>query len=244
MCRGRQSIVCPYAVLFDLDDTLYPERSYVHSGFRAVAHYLGEVYQVNVVDAYQRLCESFEHGERGENFNVLLRHLGIPVQVELIRQLVEVYRTHEPELKLYPDAERVLTLLRPGFRLGLLTDGYLTVQRLKVRVLHLVQRFDAIVYTDAWGREHWKPSIMPFESLLERLEVAPHRTVYVGDNPRKDFKGPRQMGMATVRVVRPATEHSGLLPESGYEADFEVNTLDLLPLLLREIFPNKEKIFI
>ena len=35
-------------LVFDLDDTLYPELSYVHSGFRAVAAFLGPVLGVPV----------------------------------------------------------------------------------------------------------------------------------------------------------------------------------------------------
>ena len=34
------------AVIFDLDDTLFPERTYVLSGFRAVGDWISETYSI------------------------------------------------------------------------------------------------------------------------------------------------------------------------------------------------------
>lgn len=43
-------------VIFDLDDTLYSEKDYVRSGYRAVADYLGDE------NAAEKLWEYFEQG--------------------------------------------------------------------------------------------------------------------------------------------------------------------------------------
>jgi putative hydrolase of the HAD superfamily len=230
-----------HVVLFDLDDTLYPERTYVLSGFYAVAKYLGQVHNVDREYAYHQLSRAFEQGIRGRTFDLVLEALGIIPDETLVSKLVEVYRSHEPELVLYPDAERILTLLHRQHRLGLITDGYAGVQTLKAAALRLQQWFEVIVYTDTFGREHWKPSTRPCEHALASLGVEPVDAVYVGDNPRKDFVGARKLGIHTIRIIRPDTECCDLQPDAGFEADHEITTLDDLPAVLETVFSiNKE----
>jgi putative hydrolase of the HAD superfamily len=220
------------AVLFDLDDTLYPESAYVLSGFSAVAQYLGEAYGVDIVDAYSRLACAFERGIRGNTFNLVLSDLGLSTHVGLVQHLVEVYRTHDPEIALHPDAARALSFLRSHVPLGLLTDGYAAVQRRKVKALGIEPFFDAIIYSDDLGRAHWKPSIVPFQHLLCRLGIEPNRAVYIGDNPSKDFIGARTLGITTIRIVRSGAEHCHTFPAPGFEPDYDLMTLDNLPAFL------------
>jgi putative hydrolase of the HAD superfamily len=90
------------AVIFDLDDTLYREHDYVRSGFAAVSRHLAD-------DAvYPALLDEWERHGRGRVFDAVVARFGIAVEVA---ELVSVYREHEPELALYPDAERALTRL-------------------------------------------------------------------------------------------------------------------------------------
>jgi putative hydrolase of the HAD superfamily len=219
-------------VLFDLDDTLYPESTYVLSGFRTVAQYLGEAYGVDIADTYARLAFAFKSGIRGNTFDLVLRDLGLSTQTGLVQRLVEVYRTHDPEITLHSDAARALSSLCSRLPIGLLTDGYASVQRRKVKALGIEPFFDAIVYSDDLGREHWKPSTVPFQYLLCRLGIEPKGAVYIGDNPSKDFIGARSLGITTIRVVRSGAEHCQTLPEPGFEADYDLMTLDMLPAFL------------
>jgi putative hydrolase of the HAD superfamily len=225
------------AILFDLDDTLYPERAYVLSGFRAVAEYLGNTWGIDILSVYLQLTLDFERGIRGHSFNLVLSHFGFPESECLVRRLVEIYRTHTPRIALYSDAARVLSLLRTHLLFGLLTDGYADVQRRKVHALGIEPFFDTIVYSDDFGRQHWKPSILPFKHLLRRLDIKPDQAVYVGDNPRKDFIGARKIGMTTIQIKRAGTEHGEAQPEPGFEADYILTTLDDLPLLTHKVFP-------
>ena len=52
-------------VAFDLDDTLYLERDYVRSGFRAVAEYAVRGADVSAEDAFTFLWHDFLAGVRG-----------------------------------------------------------------------------------------------------------------------------------------------------------------------------------
>ena len=226
----------PNVVLFDLDDTLYPERDYVFGGFRTVAEYLSTICGFETDDILSRLISLFETGIRGNTFDLILQNLGLSSHIDLVQELIERYRTHTPRIKPYPEVARVLETLRLEFGLGLLTDGYASVQRRKVKALNIGHFFVSVLYSDDFGRKNWKPSLIPFKRLLVDLETEPSHAVYVGDNPHKDFIGARKMGITTIRTLRPNTEYYEISLQPEFEADYEIQALTGLPLLIKKIF--------
>lgn len=219
------------AVIFDLDDTLYPERSFVLSGFRAVAAWLTETQAV--ADGYAELAALYESGVRGDTFDRWLAGRGLPAS--LAPQMVQVYRAHRPAIRPFPGVPDLLARLLPRCRLGLISDGYLAVQQGKLAALGLAGCFDAVVFSDAWGRAAWKPSTRPFEAALAQLDVAAAGAVYVADNASKDFLGARQLGMAAIWLRRPEGEYAHLAPPTPAHApDLTIASLDELePILAR-----------
>lgn len=197
-------------IVFDLDDTLYPEREYAVSGLRAV----GEWWVSEGGDpAFARVAvRLFEQGRRGDIFNAALSELGARATPDLVASMVAVYRSHEPELGLYPDAAWALGHFRHEHQLAVITDGYLEAQQRKVHALGVEALVDAVFYTDALGREHWKPSPRAFLLAMERFGRFPSECVYVGDNPAKDFIAPNRLGWSSVRILRPGTEHGQRMP--------------------------------
>jgi len=188
-------------VVFDLDDTLYPERSFVRSGFRAVSDYLvqaGATRQDLFHTMWQRFCD----GARGRIFNETLQDAGILPDEALIRRMIDIYRTHLPDIHPHPDALFALKNLHGRKRLGLITDGPAVSQRGKVRALGIEHYFDILVFTDELGRESWKPSPAGYKKIMDALKVKGEECLYVGDNPAKDFVGARALGWKTVRVRR------------------------------------------
>ena len=115
----------------------------------------------------------------------------------------------------------------------MVSDGYLQVQQCKWAALGLDSFFDAVVFSDSLGRENWKPNTAPFKLVLERLNIAPEFSVYVGDNPRKDFFGARQLGMQTIWVKRFDSEYGNLQPPSlEYHPDLTIDSLSQVSELL------------
>jgi FMN phosphatase YigB (HAD superfamily) len=95
--------------------------------------------------------------------------------------------------------------------------------------------FDAVVFSDEFGAEHRKPSPRPFRLALRRLRVKAHETVYVADNPGKDFLGAKKVGIRTVRVRAPGSLYSTLeAPSPGHAPGAEVRRLRDLKGLLRQ----------
>jgi len=223
-------------VVFDLDDTLYDEIDYCRSGFAAVSEHLSRLSDTPVSDrVFEVLWKQFTTGNHTRVFNAALDELGIFCNEDLIRRLVDVYRTHVPTITLPPETRGTLDELRRTHTLALLTDGFLPAQKLKVRALGIEGDFQAIVYTEELGRESWKPSPRGFERLLKRLNVAASETAYVGDNEIKDFIAPNRLGFTTIQVLRPARLHVGAadLPEAA--ARHKVRKITHLPGLLRQL---------
>lgn len=202
------------ALVFDLDDTLYPEREFVRSGFAAAGDWLHGEYEIaGLAEEATRLLDA---GMRGRIFDEALARLGVREATTLVPTLVQVYRAHAPRLALYPDAAWAIAEFRGRFSLGLVTDGYAATQRNKVAALGIAPEFGAMVFTDDLGREHWKPSVRPFERIADALDCAAHECVYVGDNPAKDFVAPNRLGWLTIHVRRENGEYAG---RTGLTAD-------------------------
>jgi len=220
------------AVIFDLDDTLYPERDYVLSGFRAVSLWAEAHWGISAAEGFAELQELLDQGVRGNTFDRWLASHQIPVN-GAIQELVHIYRNHQPTLTPFPEVPELLSSLKNACRLGLLSDGYLEVQKRKLCALDLAHYFDAIVFSDEWGREAWKPSLKPFKEILARLRTDAGVSTYVGDNSTKDFLGARQVGMYTIWVKRPEGFYASLQPPTANHApDFTLESLvELKPFL-------------
>jgi len=182
------------AVVLDLDDTLYLERQYVRSGYDAVAEHLRG--RRGRADRFEEwLWQRFCSGRTAGAFDALSEAFGLHLTADGIAELVAVYRGHSPRIEPRPEAEGVLRALRGGGRrVGLLTDGYLPAQRLKLQALGLERLFDAVVFTEELGRDCWKPSPAGFEAMAGLLGAPHPRCAYVADNPAKDFLAGNQLG--------------------------------------------------
>lgn len=211
------------ALVFDLDDTLFPEHQFVLSGFGAVDSWLRR--ERGLRGFAEMAAGLFHDGLRGRVFNDALEQLGMAADEDLIAQLVTVYRGHDPVLSLHDDARWALARFRKTHRLGLLTDGYLATQRRKLWALRIESIFDAIVYSDEFGRECWKPSPVPYRAIMRRLDCDGTSCTYVSDNPTKDFLAANELGWTTVQIRRPDGEYRQAVGNAGYRARFEIDSL-------------------
>lgn len=210
-------------LVFDLDDTLYEELSFVKGGFRAVSEYLGKKYEIPSSSAYGRMMDLLEKG-RGSIFDSILKENGI-FSTRLRDKLVSVYRRHVPEIKLYPDADRVLGRFS-DLSLYIVTDGNKMVQASKVKALKLEERVKKVYITHRYGLDKAKPSPFCFLRIAEREKANPSEVVYIGDNPAKDFVGIKPLGFKTVQILR--GPHAGLYSGEEYKADQVILSLDEL----------------
>lgn len=215
------------AWVFDLDDTLYPERGYVRSGFRAVGEWAERRLKLSPVIVQAQLDSLFDGGFRGDAFQWWLSEQGLPES--LIHEMVKIYREHEPRIDFFPETEVVFTEFKMRFQLGLVTEGRRAAQEAKIRALGLDRWIQAVVILGEEDKAEWKPSRKPFERILKQLSIAGKEAAYVGDNPQKDFRGAREAGMRTVRIRRDGGLHAGEEPAGAQDApDLEIGNLEEL----------------
>lgn len=220
-------------VVFDLDDTLLPEHEYVASGYAAVSDFLSPILAVPARQITDELWEIFHSADRSRAYNVLLANHGHE-DPELIQECVRTYRAHVPTVELSAEARRVLEICLDHGPVGIVTDGPEVMQAAKVRALGLEELGLHVVLSDALGgRDAWKPSPRGMLEVTRMMGVSPTATVYVGDNPAKDFLAARAAGMGSIRYRTERQLHARVEPAGGAEPDAEVNSLDELFAVIR-----------
>lgn len=210
------------AVIFDLDDTLYPLERFVFSGFDAVARHLNSAFGLDRVDVWTTLLQAFHNGGRGHELQICLQRFGLPEA--MAPSLVNVIRCHQPALALPATTQQMLKSLASGWRIGVVTNGVPAIQARKVAALGLTNRVETVVYADQVSRGG-KPDPAPFLEAARRLNVGPRRAVFVGNDPVSDVFGAWRVGMRTIHLAgqTPATHSSALV------ADAMVRSLNEVP---------------
>lgn len=182
-------------VIFDMDDTLYPEKAYVRSGYKKIA-----LNNPDVADMEKKLWQAFENGEKA--IDHVLQAEGIYSKDKAL-ECLEIYRRQIPEISLYDDAELLIDYLKgKNIRFGMITDGRPEGQWAKIEALGIKDYFEKIIITDELGGvEFRKPNPLAFELMQKHFNVPFNEMVYIGDNPRKDFIAPEKLGMGCVHFL-------------------------------------------
>lgn len=187
------------AVVFDLDDTLYPFRRFVLSGFAACARRLARRRGVNAQQVFRSLVTAFRGDRQGYEVQTTLRTLGLPEHLTP-RLVADIVWGRELSLRLPTSSRQTLRDLRArGWKIGVLTNGHPEVQARKVDALGLSKHVDAIVFATEHGSG--KPDLQPFHEIAHRLHVKPAHTIVVGDDEWCDVGGAMGAGMQSVRFV-------------------------------------------
>lgn len=104
-------------------------------------------------------------------------------------------------------------------KLGLITNGLISVQNCKIDQVKIRHYFDVIMVSEEMGIN--KPDTRIFHTTLQRLEVDPCDAIYVGDHPINDIQGSRNAGMHSVWL-------QGFMDwvPSINEAEYKINKLE------------------
>lgn len=218
-------------VAFDLDDTLCKEVDFVDSAFRAIACKL-KGYGVAPEESLAAMRGAFISGKNPinaitDNFNVGLSE----------KQLVEIYRTHVPDISLDKPTEDMLAkMVANGYELALVTDGRSVTQRNKIESLGLGRYVsdDNIFISEETGFDKTNPS--NFEALQERYGNG-CCFFYVGDNPAKDFLHPNKLGWITVCLVddgRNIHSQNARVEKEAYP-QYSIKNIGELPELIEKL---------
>ena len=180
-------------VAFDLDDTLFKEREYVKTGWRAVAEAFHTFADMSAEELYNLMASA------PDAFDALIAIPGIKSANLQIADFLCVYRAHKPTLTLPHDTELALhRLSERGVALAIITDGRTLTQRNKIEALGLDKFIpsDNIIVSEEVGADKLTPE--PFKCLMTRQSA--DRYYMVGDNPIKDFYHPNLLGWTSIML--------------------------------------------
>jgi pyrophosphatase PpaX len=183
-----------------------------HRGFDPVVFDLDGT----VVDTVELIVESFRYATSTVLGKVLpdefiLAGVGRPLRTQMerlsaehARALYDVYREynhrrHDELIRGYDGIEEVLDALQAaGRRTGIVTSKSRDTTAMAFRAVGLEERFDVVV-TATDTTEH-KPSPVPLQLCLQRLDATAAGSIYVGDSPF-DIQAGAAAGMATAAVA-------------------------------------------
>lgn len=177
-------------VVFDLDDTLYNEIDFLKSAYKEISLKISKLTLVNSEAIYNQMLEGFY--DKVNVFEAVINNYNLSIKID---ELINIYRNHNPKIKLSKDRVKVLNKLKKnGVVIGLMTDGRSKQQRSKIKALKLNKWISEIIISEEFGTE--KPNVnnyKHFETLFGKAHY-----YYIGDNVKKDFVTPNKLGWTTI----------------------------------------------
>lgn len=218
-------------IVFDLDDTLYDELTYVKSGFHKVAAFLSNEFKISTDELSKWMWNRLTTHGRGTIFDDVLREYG-HYSKSIAKRCLSVYRTHQPNISL-PDTTLHCLKEFSHYPLYIVTDGNKLVQHNKLVALGLYHHMKHCYVTHRYGKHHAKPSPYCFLHIAKKEKVSPNDVVYIGDNPLKDFVGIKPLGFRTIRVM--TGQYKDVRMPLEYEADECIESLTELKDVVKKM---------
>jgi len=212
--------VRPAAVLFDLDNTLYPYQTAHEAAMRSIvekaATKLGiepddfnNVFTRAREDIKDQLGNTASSHSRLLYFQRTLEYLGLRSQVVLSLEFEQTYwRNFLSAIKLREGVTEFLDLLaRLSIPKVIVTDLTSQIQFRKLVFLNLDQRFEYVVTSEESGAD--KPDVAGFKSARGKLSLESEPVWMIGDNYLGDLIGAKNaIGAATLGLRSELGEHA------------------------------------
>ncbi|MFQ4143586.1 HAD family hydrolase [Chlorogloeopsis sp. ULAP02] len=125
----------------------------------------------------------------------------------------------------FPHLQTTLEALKQaGYLLGIITNGREKFQQNSIQGLGIENYFEAILISESEGVR--KPEAEIFSRALRKLGVKAEQSVFVGDHPKVDVLGAKNIGMKTIWKRDSYWGYSA-------EADEIIEDLSMLPAIIQ-----------
>lgn len=206
------------AVLFDLDDTLWPIVPVIERAESLLYDWLKRhtpaVASRVTIDSMRRRRQALMATD--PVYQLDLRALRHAVLVEafhecgedvaMVDQAMTVFSKARNEVAPFDDVLPTLANLRGRLQLGSISNGVADLEA--IGIAHF---FQTSVAAHRFGCA--KPDAAIFHAACDALQVAPHEAVFVGDDPLLDVQGAQNAGMRAVWMNRPELGPARSLPD-------------------------------
>ncbi len=206
------------AVLFDLDDTLWPivpvivrAESVMFEWLTANAPKVAQ--QFTIESLRERRKALLAENPRYAIDLRALRHAALceafsscgedPVKVD---HAIDIFSEARNSVTLFDDVHPILARLHRRVALGSVSNGVADLI-----TIGLAHYFQVSIAAHSFGSAKPDPAI--FHAACDALGVAPPETVYIGDDPVLDVQGAQQAGLRAVWMNRSALQPRRILPD-------------------------------
>lgn len=195
------------AVLFDLDDTLWPLMPVITNAESVLYDWLA----LHIPGVTSRFSSEQLRALRAEllptdpqfQFDLwALRHATLTHACHLtgedkalVGRAMEIFSEARNAVTPFDDVMPGLTRLRERFLIGSISNGFADLQ-----AIGLAHHFHTSLAAHQFGSAKPDPAI--FHAACKALSVAPHEAIYVGDDPALDIQAAQNAGLQAVWMNR------------------------------------------
>jgi len=169
--------------------------------------------------------------DMSEMVRELIEEMKMPLKEETLNKLEKMYREYEFGDTTYPmpGVPEALEDLEGDYMLGIVSNGVKDVEMYYLDKYNLSKYFpeEYVVVSSEVGIK--KPDELIFEELLDRMDLQPRDTAYVGDELDHDVIPAKNCGMKTIHYTNNSSKK--LL------ADAVVHDFKDIPPIVRKWFP-------
>lgn len=226
------------AVLFDLDDTLWPILPVIkhaelslHAWLETHAPRVAQQYTIDRLRA--RRLELMESEPRYRHDMHALRHASLTEAFiaagedpQRVAQAMSIFSTARNNVTPFADVLPILSRLSSMVRVGSISNGAADLE-----VIGMAHHFHVSIAAHQFGCA--KPDKAIFHAACDALQVAPGEAVYVGDDPVLDVQGAQNAGLRAVWMNRSELTPARSLP-NHIRPDAICTTLHELDIWLGE----------
>ena len=224
-------------VFFDLDDTLFDFKMAEKIAIKFTLSKFGIEPTDETTKLYSRINLScWEKLERGEytreevlnnRFKFLFEALGVDAPFS------EARKTYEERLGIghyfLPGAEELLENIKGKYEMYITSNGIAKVQAGRIASSGIEKYFKEIFVSEKVGAN--KPSPLFFDRVFERIDgFDKSQAIIIGDSLSSDILGGINAGIKTCWFNPHHKEN-----KMGFTADYEIDSLDMIPKLLENI---------
>jgi putative hydrolase of the HAD superfamily len=206
------------AAIFDLDDTIFDHSTVMQASLEHVAHDhdLPDGFVPAFLAANKVMWADYEQGKlsrdeiRYGRMGAALAEIGRP-ELDAKTLMEEYFAHYSSQQRLFPGALECLRKLGCIIKLGIITNGFVDVQKEKLEKTGLAELVDEVLISEETGMIKPHPDV--FKLALERLGVTSEYAVYIGDSYASDIVGAESAGIRTIwfnpRGVAPSGDYKG-----------------------------------
>lgn len=195
------------AIIFDLDDTLWPLRSLISRAEMTLYSWLLEQVPVigehHTVDSLRERRMAMIPTDPRFSYDLwALRHTAL-LQVlnefqadpNLADEGMQIFAHARNQVEMFDDVPHALAQMQQDYALATISNGFADLQ-----AIGIAPYFQFSIAAHEFGCA--KPDPRIFEAALERLQLPAHEVMYVGDDLRLDVAGAQAVGMRAAWMNR------------------------------------------